>query len=244
MMGGNYDPWAMAKKMQAASIPQPAWGADKKKWSKSSSSKDTGSSGYGPPWLRNKEEDEGDSMPQVKKISLKGTDARIIKEGFPDECYAIEYYTNDIYSDAHHILQELCGDNLVKEVVTLEHDYEGTLYPEVARAWEAAGNYSNSVTVAKCASIPHWAVGLGGKKNGERAAKLGMAVTIAAVYMVTETTATKVTQVVLNYPEFGKLLVSAGILGMSQEELDLVVKHHDLQMAAHGGASSSRASPY
>merc|ERR1712232_1110528 len=95
--------------------------------------------------------EDGPFMPDVKKISLKGTASKITAEGYPDECYAIEYWGQcEVFSCAHHVLQDLCGDNMVKEVVTIDHDAEETMYPEVLRAWKRAGNSENTVTVAKC----------------------------------------------------------------------------------------------
>merc|ERR1712061_388741 len=94
---------------------------------------------------------------------------------------AMEHSKNlGIFSDAHHILESFF-ELTVNEVVTFEHDPDGTLYPEVHEAWKAAGQDDNYPMLALCPSLGQMAVGMGGKKNAERAGKLALALTIAAV---------------------------------------------------------------
>merc|ERR1711972_1204181 len=73
------------------------------------------------------------------------------------------------------------------------------MHPEVYSAWIQAGGDANIQIVAKVPELGKWAVGFGGKKNAERAAKLALAISIA---MESDRTPT----VVKNYPSFGRLL--------------------------------------
>lgn len=110
----------------------------------------------------------------------------------------------EIFSEAHHILQNFCtiwGDSQVKEIMTFDHDGEGTTYPEIYGAWKMQGGDDWPMTVAKCQVLKKWGVGFGGKKNADRAAKLALACAIAG-----EVDTAKLTEVCNNYPSFGALL--------------------------------------
>merc|ERR1712151_873442 len=106
---------------------------------------------------------------------------------------------------AHHILQDFFPDS-VNDKVHFEHDPECNIYPEVYEAWKAAGQEDNCPTVATCPSVGCWAVGFGGKANALRAAKLALALTIAA-----DADPSKLAEIVGNYPSFGNLCEAAGI---------------------------------
>merc|ERR1712151_1128628 len=106
---------------------------------------------------------------------------------------------------AHHILQDFFPDS-VNDKVHFDHDPECNLYPEVFAAWKAAGQEDNCPTIATCPSLGQWAVGFGGKTNANRAAKLSLALTVAAVI-----DKQKLKLVVSHYPQFGQLCQIAGI---------------------------------
>lgn len=151
------------------------------------------------------------SVPTVAVLNLQNTTgfgtSSLAMEGYPPEGIAIEYWKEcEVFSDSHHVLQDFCGDNAMKEVVELIHDPECNMFPEVYEAWKQNGGDDNCPTIAKCQTIGKWAVGFGGKKHAERAAKLALAVTIAA-----ESDPNKVQQVVGYYPNFGQLLQAANI---------------------------------
>merc|ERR1712217_885022 len=132
--------------------------------------------------------------------------SKLVLQGFPTDAAAIEYSKDiNLFSEAHHILQAFFPEG-VTDVVTFCHDPEGTEYPEVYEAWKEAGQEERMATIATCPSLGQWAVGLGGKKNAERAAKLAIALTIAAV-----SEPEKPSSVVYHHPSFGELCTTAGI---------------------------------
>merc|ERR1712187_436005 len=86
----------------------------------------------------------------------------------------------------------------------LVSDPDGTTHPEVYAAWRAAGGDENIQMVAKVPELGKWAVGFGGKKNAERAAKLALAISIAGDSDLTP-------NVIRSYPAFGKFLTYLGV---------------------------------
>merc|ERR1711972_646945 len=98
----------------------------------------------------------------------------------------------------------ITGD--VTEVCKFIHDPDCTQFPEVYQAWKSAGQEDNMPTVALYPAMGQWAIGFGGKKNADRAAKLALAVTIAAV-----TEPQKLLAVVRQYPQFGQMCTAAGV---------------------------------
>merc|ERR1712113_219997 len=86
----------------------------------------------------------------------------------------------------------------------IDQDHDGRLYPEVYAAWRAAGGDEAYPNIAKLPQLGKWAVGFGGKKNGDRAAKLALAISIARDSDHTP-------NVVRNYPKFGQLLDALGV---------------------------------
>merc|ERR1711976_814724 len=104
----------------------------------------------------------------------------------------------EIFSQAHFILCEIVGDDQdPKDIMSFEHDADCTEYPEIYEAWKAQGGGDTCATVVKCPTLGKWAVGLGGKKNAERAAKLSMALALAS-----DADPAKLASVAANYPDF------------------------------------------
>jgi hypothetical protein len=139
---------------------------------------------------------------ELKVLDVSG--GKLVSEGFEANGFGVEYYKDDLFSEAHNILGcFLChpkGKYDYSWDVEYEMDHEGTEYPDVFQAWTAAGGHEESLpTVAKLKQLGKWGVGFGGKKNGERAAKLALAASIALHSEMTP-------QVVLQFPNFGKLM--------------------------------------
>merc|ERR1712224_765805 len=117
--------------------------------------------------------------PPVDWLPIAST-CSIVQQGFPMIVPAMEYdKEKQIFSEAHGILQDFFSQGgslfpLIKDKVDIEHDYDGTAYPEVHQAWKGVGNDENSCTIAECKTAGQWGIGFGGKKNGERAAKLAL----------------------------------------------------------------------
>lgn len=144
-------------------------------------------------------------LPTIVGISVAAT-SKLVVQGYPTDVAAMEYSKDiAIFSDAHHILQDFFTA-AVNDVVAFDHDPECNVYPEVFQAWKAAGQEDNTPTVATCPSLGQWAVGFGGKTNANRAAKLSLALTVAAV-----SDPQKLKSVVSHYPQFGQLCQIAGI---------------------------------
>merc|ERR1712048_207996 len=115
--------------------------------------------------------------------------------------------------------------------VQMESDPQATKHPDVYQAWCAAGGNENIQTVAKLPELGKWAVGFGGKKNAERAAKLALAVSIAC-------DSEKTAEVMNNYPQFGKFLAYLGIAEPSTPQAQ------NFAFGASGSGKGFRASPY
>lgn len=141
------------------------------------------------------------SMPKVVWLTIDAN-SKLAKLGFALEGPAIEHERQDIFSEAHYFIQEYFED-MLKEAVNFEQDWDGALYPEIKKAWKLAGKAPNSPMVATCAKFGKWAVGFGGKVNASRAVKLALAAAIAK-----DGDATKTAAVVKAYPRFGKFLDS------------------------------------
>merc|ERR1712107_975054 len=90
---------------------------------------------------------------------------------------------------------------------TMEHDPDTTQYPEVYEAWRVGGGEENSPTIAKCPSQGKWAVGFGGKKNAERAAKLSISLSLAA-----DADPAQLGAICGSYPDFAKMCEECGIV--------------------------------
>mmetsp|Transcript_23744 Transcript_23744/g.43482 ORF Transcript_23744/g.43482 Transcript_23744/m.43482 type:complete len:504 (-) Transcript_23744:66-1577(-) len=140
-----------------------------------------------------------DSMPEVTWLEVDAT-SKLVQAGYPSKGCAIEHSKLDVFSESHYWCQEFFSE-MLKEACNFEHDSEATLHPEVYQAWKAAGKADNMQLVVTCPKFGVWAVGFGGKKNAERAAKLALATVLAQVVDPSQTAA-----VIGNYPAFGQYL--------------------------------------
>merc|ERR1712070_624893 len=109
---------------------------------------------------------------------------------------------HEVFAEASWILGEFFMDEHIPEICQFHYDPEGHQYPEVYQAWKAAGQSLDSMlTIVTCAKYGKAAVGTGGKKFGERSAKLALAVALAGSHHKTEN-AKKV------YPLFAQVLAA------------------------------------
>lgn len=150
----------------------------------------------------------GGSQPTVKKLQVAG--GNIAAQGFLPESYGVEHSKeHNIFSESHSIINEYLyqpGKLDLTFAVEYCHDSDGNEHPEVYQAWIAAGGEENLPCVAKVKELGKWAVGFGGKKNAERAAKLALAI---AIGLDSEHTP----EVVRRYPAFGTLMEHVRSLG-------------------------------
>lgn len=145
----------------------------------------------------------GTNCPPVHWIDL-APDSQIPMRGFPGSAPVVAYggkEFKEFFSNAHYILSELIAD--VGQVMFTD-DPDWKVFPEVAKAIEAAGGEENCYCVATSETVGVWAVGLAaGKKPRESAAKMALALAL--------TSSPNVPNVVRNYPEFGTLMQAAGL---------------------------------
>jgi len=139
----------------------------------------------------------------VEAKILDITGGPLASQGYEINGFAIEYFKDDLFSDAHNILQTFLFNPPHYDYswnVEFTADHDASEHPDVYQAWTIAGGEpENLQTVAKLPELGKWGVGFGGKKNGERAAKLALAASIA---MDSELTA----KVIQEYPKFGDML--------------------------------------
>merc|ERR1711865_1231227 len=134
------------------------------------------------------------AMPDIIMLELPA-DSKLLATGIcQNPITVIEHDKLDIFSEAHYFLQDLCGEVDIKSVIDFEHESADETYPEIHVAWKAAGHEENISTVAKCAGLQKCAIGMGGKKNAERAVKLALSMELAKVL-----DPTKVAEVCTNY---------------------------------------------
>merc|ERR1712039_774257 len=109
---------------------------------------------------------------------------------------------------AAHIINDMLwvpGKHDLTNELKIVQDHTGSQYPEVYEAYVQAGGDKDSMpNIAYVEKLGKWGVGFGGKKGGERAAKLALAMAIAKDSDHTP-------NVVRNYPAFGNLLREMGI---------------------------------
>lgn len=130
--------------------------------------------------------------------------AKEVQQGFPQTIPAIEYNKDkEIFSDSHKILQYFF-DQLLGDVCTFEQDWDGSLYPEIMKAWKQADNFDNTAIIAKCSVLKLWAAGFGSKDKGLRAAKLALALSVANI-----SAPHTVERVVQEYPAFSQFCLNA-----------------------------------
>lgn len=146
------------------------------------------------------------AMPDIVMIELP-PDSKLLATGIcQNPIPVIEHEKLDVFSEAHYFVQNLVGDVDVRSMVELEHENFDSQYSDFHATWKAAGHEENIPTLAKCASAQRCAIGMGGKKNAERAAKLAMSLVLAQVL-----DPAKVAEVCTNYPTFKKFLEHAGV---------------------------------
>lgn len=145
-----------------------------------------------------------EEMPDIIWLQVS-PDSKLAQQGYATEGCAIEHEKLDVFSESHYWCQEFF-DNYLKEECEFEDDWEGKKFPEIKQAWRAAGKQDNWPIVATCKRYQVWAVGFGGKKNGERALKLAMATVLARKNPPT------LGHVLKNYPSFGTYLQKIGLL--------------------------------
>merc|ERR1712232_608734 len=155
-------------------------------------------------------------QPDIKTLQL--TEGGLLEKGFHPMGFGVDGSPSlmsqfPIFSDANDILQSflyLPGKHDYSNALKIDQDHSGNLYPEVYSAWIAAGGGEAYPNIAYVEQLGKWGVGMGGKKNGERAAKLVLACSIAKDSEHTP-------NVVRNYPSFGRLHAHLGIMpgGMS-----------------------------
>lgn len=139
-------------------------------------------------------------IPKVFRLTLPPT-SRLCMQGFLDALPAVEHRKEQgVFSEATWILQEYWEKAGIEEMCKLEYDPDGLIYPEVNNAWKAAGHPADGcMTVITCPSMMKAAVGVGGKKFGERAAKLAMAIALVGTHPKTD-------HVLKTYPNFAQVL--------------------------------------
>merc|ERR1712187_802588 len=126
-------------------------------------------------------EKTSDVMPEIVNLQVSA-ESPYVQQGYPPDIVAIEFDKRlTLFSESHHILQSIFSDQDIKEVCQFEHDPECTTFPEIYQAWKAQGREDNCPTVALIPGLKVWAVGLGGKVNANRAAKLAAALSCATL---------------------------------------------------------------
>jgi len=119
--------------------------------------------------------------PKVIRLPLEPS-SQLCLQGYIHPLPAIEYHKDQTaLSESTWIIQEFFEDGFNNHL-KFHHDPEASAYPEVFNAWKAAGQEEACLTVVTCPTFQMAAVGMGGKKNGERAAKLAMAVALAGCH--------------------------------------------------------------
>jgi len=145
--------------------------------------------------------------PDAKMLQVFG--GRLTGEGFEPAGYGVEYWKEcEIFSSAHDILTSLLwedGSFDYTHDIVMTQDHDASEFPEVYQAWQVAGGNEGLQNVATVAPLSKWGVGFGGKKNGERAAKLALAISCA-------NDSPNLQRVCRDYPEFGDLLGHLGVI--------------------------------
>jgi len=137
--------------------------------------------------------------------------APLMDEGLPALAPLLQYNSDlqHLLSQSQNILYELVGDNEGEAPqVTMTHDAEGGMFPEVVQAAVEQGLESLSICVAMLPGEGLWAVGMGGKwKQREQAARMALCVAVAA----NTDNVDKLHSVTANNPDFMVLCDGAGI---------------------------------
>lgn len=128
-----------------------------------------------------------DSVPKVIRLPLH-LGSNLVNQGFVEPLVAMDYNKHhEVFQEASWILGEFFLDEYMSQICQFHYDPTGSQFPEVYEAWKAAGQSPDSMlTIVTCAKYGKAAVGTGGKKFGERSAKLALAVSLAGTHHKTE----------------------------------------------------------
>lgn len=110
-----------------------------------------------------------------------GPDAQLVEQGLPDLGPALSHSSEmqPLLSASTDILRDVAGEAF--DTITITHDPEWELFPELGAAVKEAGGQEECMCVAQCADPALWALGLGSRwKNREQAARLAMSLALAA----------------------------------------------------------------
>jgi len=145
-----------------------------------------------------------------------GRECSLVQQGFPGRVAVCEYQKGDtIFSSSAYLLSDIFGDALDGEV-SLVHDDNWKLFPEIAKAIKLASGDEHCIAVATCPNLGKWAIGCAnGWKGRESAARVALAVALCAE------DPTLKSRLTMQYPQFRMLWKSV-----------------DLAKGAGGGAAS------
>merc|ERR1711933_476328 len=117
-------------------------------------------------------------------------------ERFPPRGVAMAYTKDcELFSYAHDILQIMCGNQHIKAVISVHIDTDCSEYPEVYEAWQAQGGEYAPLTIARYQQSKKWGAGFAGRKNGDKTAKLALALSMAG-----SATPARLSRVIESYP--------------------------------------------
>jgi len=104
----------------------------------------------------------------------------LVQEGLPETAPAILYdKSQSLFQSAHHVLSEVVED--VGEQVVITHDEDWQQFPGIGEQFKELSREENCFAIACSKEHGKWAAGFhSGKKGRESAAKLALAIAIAA----------------------------------------------------------------
>eukprot|EP00930_Biecheleria_cincta_P039238 TRINITY_DN26997_c0_g1_i1.p1 TRINITY_DN26997_c0_g1~~TRINITY_DN26997_c0_g1_i1.p1 ORF type:complete len:772 (-),score=139.95 TRINITY_DN26997_c0_g1_i1:156-2471(-) len=140
-------------------------------------------------------------IPKVTWLSF-GPDMSLVGEGMPDTAPMILYdKQQSIFQSASYMISDLVTD---MSDVQIHHDEDWKQWPMVGEEYKEQTGEENCFAIATSTEHNKWAAGFhAGKKGRETAAKLALAVAIAAGTELEE-------KLYRNYPEFRTLLDEGG----------------------------------
>eukprot|EP00931_Biecheleriopsis_adriatica_P009702 TRINITY_DN110779_c0_g1_i1.p1 TRINITY_DN110779_c0_g1~~TRINITY_DN110779_c0_g1_i1.p1 ORF type:complete len:880 (+),score=199.71 TRINITY_DN110779_c0_g1_i1:82-2640(+) len=146
--------------------------------------------------------------PKVHWITF-GPELSLVADGLPDTAPMVLFdKKQSIFQSAHYILADVMMD---PEAVQIDHDEDWLQFPLVGEEFQRVAGEENCFAIATSHEHGKWAAGFhAGKKGRESAAKLALAVAIAAG---TEAEA----ELCRTYPEFGDLLNISSTSGSIQQ---------------------------
>lgn len=140
--------------------------------------------------------------------------APLVEQGLSDLAPALSYNTDlqELLSSAQSILYDLAGD--AAGTVTLTHDTDWDVFPEVGAALKEKGREQECLCVAVCLGHSIWGVGTGSKwKQREQAARLALCVALAA-------NVDSLCTVAKQYPKFIALCENSNIATGTLDDID------------------------